>query len=91
MRVNRNERVNLVPFWDLSFGDTFFIGEDIYLKISHKDCRHIECGVCDSNIDIYADGGCYAVNLTNGAVRNIVQNDKFEPCVCEVNILKVGV
>ena len=91
MRINKNERADLVPFWNLNFGDTFFIGEDIYLKISHSNCKHIDCEECSSNISIYADGGHYAVNLADGEVRDIERFDKFEPCVCEVNILKVGV
>lgn len=91
MRVNRTERVDLVPFWNLDFGDTFFMGENIYLKISHRDCRPIECEDCNSIINIHEDGGYYAVNLANGEVRDIDRNDKFEPCVCEVNILKVGI
>ena len=91
MRVNKNERAGLVPFWGMDFGDTFFMGEDIYLKISHRDCRLIECEDCNSTINIHEDGGYYAVNLANGEVRDIDRNDKFEPCLCEVNILKVGV
>ena len=91
MKVNKNERADLVPFWGMNFGDTFFMGEDIYLKISHRDCRPIECEDCNSTINIHEDGGYYAVNLTNGEVRDIERLDKFEPCVCEVNILKVGV
>lgn len=91
MRVNRNERADLVPFWNMDLGDTFFIGDDIYLKISHRNCKPIECGVCDSSTNIHADGGYYAVNLANGEVRDIERNDKFEPCICEVNILKVGI
>lgn len=91
MKVNRTERVDLVPFWNLDFGDTFFIGENIYLKISHRNCRPIECEDCNSNFNIHEDGGYYAVNLANGEVRDIDRNDKFEPCVCEVNILKVGI
>ena len=91
MRINKNERADLVPFWGMNFGDTFFIGEDIYLKISHRECKHIECEECSSNVNIYEDGGNYAVNLANGEVRDIERTDRFEPCVCEVNILKVGV
>ena len=90
MRVNKTERADLVPFWGLSYGDTFFIGEDIYLKISHRDCRNVDCEEYNSSINIYEDGGHYAVNLASGEVRDIERNDKFEPCVCEVNILKVG-
>ena len=91
MRVNKNERTDLVPFYMIGWGDTFFIGEDIYLKISHSNCRPIDCEECSSNINIYEDGGYYAVNLANGEVRNVERTDKFEPCVCEVNILKVGI
>lgn len=91
MRVNKNERADLVPFWGLKYGDTFFIGEDIYLKISHRECKHIDCEECSSSIDIHESDGDYAVNLTNGEVRNIERFDKFEPCICEVNILKVGI
>lgn len=91
MKVNRTERADLIPFWVMDFGETFFIGENIFLKISHRECNSIECEDCNSNIDIYEDGGYYAVNLANGEVRNIDRNDKFEPCVCEVNILKAGV
>ena len=91
MRINKTERTDLVPFWNLSFGDTFFMGEDIYLKIDHRNCKNIDCDECNSSINIYEDGGYYAVNLANGEVRDIERNDKFEPCVCEVNVLKVGV
>ena len=91
MKVNRTERANLVTFWELGFGDTFFVGEDIYLKIDHRGCKPIECRECDSTIDIEEDGGFYAVNLANGEVRDMKRYDKFEPCICEVNILKVGV
>lgn len=91
MRVNKNERADLVPFWNINFGDTFFIGEDIYLKISHRECKPINCEECSSDVSIFEDGGHYAVNLTNGEVRDIERLDKFEPCMCEVNILKVGV
>ena len=91
MKVNKTERADLVPFWNMGYGDTFFIGEDIYLKISHRECKPIGCRDCDSSIDIHEDGGYYAVNLANGEVRDIDCNDRFEPCVCEVNILKVGV
>lgn len=91
MKVNRTERVDLVPFWNMGYGDTFFIGEDIYLKISHRECKHIDCEECGSSVDIHENSGDYAVNLANGEVRNIERFDKFEPCVCEVNILKVGI
>lgn len=91
MKVNRHERADLVPFWNMGYGDTFFIGEDIYLKISHRECKPIDCEECSSDINIYEDGGDYAVNLADGEVRNIGRFDKFEPCVCEANILKVGV
>ena len=91
MKVNKTVRANLVPFWNIGIGETFFIGEDIYLKIDHKGCKPIECCECNSTIDIYDDGGFYAVNLANGEVRDMERYDKFEPCVCEVNILKAGV
>ena len=91
MKVNKTERADLVPFWVIGFGETFFIGDEIYLKISHRECSPIECEDCDSYINIYECGHYYAVNLANGEVRDIDRNDKFEPCVCEVNILKVGI
>lgn len=91
MKVNKNNETRFIPFWSINVGETFFIGANIYLKIAHKDCEPIVCPECQADIDIWEEGGYYAVNLENGEVKNVCQEDCFEPCACEVNILKGGV
>jgi hypothetical protein len=88
MKVNRIERAS---FYCLEYGDTFFIGDEVFLKISHRNCKPIECEECGSSVNIHEDGGYYAVNLTNGEVVDIEAFEKFETCECKVDVLKAGV
>ena len=87
MKINKEPNQNFKYFSCLKYGEAFFVGDDIYMKISHEEVKPIECDECRCMIEL-DDYGRYAVNIATGMVRNFEANERFEPCVCEVNLVK---
>lgn len=87
MKINKKANETVRPFWSFRYGDTFLMGNDVYMKISHRECKELECDECSNTMPIW-DCGDYAVNLANGEVRNVSRDDEFEPCECEVNLIE---
>lgn len=87
MKINKEHNQNFKYFSYLRYGEVFFVGDDLYMKISHEETKPIECDDCRNFLEL-EDYGHYAVNIATGMVRNFESDERFEPCECEVNLIE---
>lgn len=87
MKINKEPNQNFKYFSCLRYGEVFFMGDELYMKISHEEIKPIECDDCHCLLEL-EDYGDYAVNIVTGIVRNFEPGDRFESCECEVNLIE---
>ena len=87
MKINKEPNQNFKNFACIRYGEAFFVGDDIYMKISHEETKPIECDECRCIVEL-DNYGRYAVNIATGMVRNFEANERFEPCECIVNLVE---
>lgn len=87
MRINKKPNQNLKFFSCFRHGEVFFVGDNLYMKISHEETKSIECDNCNCHLEI-EDYSNYAVDIATGMVRDFEPDERFEPCECEVNLIE---
>lgn len=80
MKVTRKTTIIEKEFSDIDFGETFFYGGEVHMKVNCLDME-IECDHCEGLVTL---GSTYAVNLETGRFVELSPYHDFEICECEL-------